>query len=296
MNYLSALQQQESITVADSLNTTQQVIAKYLPMLRKILEIQSQLPVHDDEPAFRGAAIAKSAVPQLYEMLEKLHHAIVNLEMVLARAQAKQMEAPELLQLEQQISDKLIKMLSAAVKHCEAIYAQRSNTFAMILQDLQLLLAIIHSKIRITGQSNLDHSNDEVIIERKHSSNIAVAADEKLVFVRVFYREMVELSAEATNLQWVKPLLESVKQAEKHGMAIYENETDALKSLKGEAYGYVTLKIKKSQDISEQRPAKSDPVIGCRLVTIANVDLSNMVKLTHQAVEYLIQDGMLHKL
>lgn len=296
MNYLLQLQQQESITVAEALNTSQQVVESYLPMLRNVMQIRAQAPVTEDEPTFRSAKNAQSSVPQLFEMLDKLDKAIVTLEEVLAKA--AQAKPDEMHHLEEQIAEKLLKMLAAAVSHCEIIYAQRSNSFAMILQDLSLLLEIVRSKLGTTGLHHIKHDTlDTVVIdEPKDTPDIIVADDEKMVYVRIFHREMTNLSGKKGGLQWIKPLLDSVKYSEKHGLAVYEHESDVLKSLKGEAYGYVTLKIKNTQDISHQRPPKVDQAIGCRLLTIANVDLDEMIKLTHQSIEYWIRDGMLHKI
>jgi hypothetical protein len=295
MNYLLQLQQQDSITVADALNSSQLIIEKYLPMLRNVMQIRAKAPVSEDEPTFRGAQVAQSSVPQLYEMLDKLDQAILTLEAALARTSHSKPE--ELHQLETQISEKLIKMLTAAVTHCETIYAQRSNSFAMILQDLSLLLEILRSKLGVTGLQHLERSSsDDVVMDNPEDvPDLTLAADEKMVYVRIFHREMPNLSARRSGLQWVKPLLDSVKHAEKHGFAVYEHEADVVKSLKGDTYGYVSLKIKTAQDISQQRPAKIDQALGCRLLTIANVDLDNMVKLTHQSVEYWIREGQLHK-
>ncbi|MFN7097487.1 MAG: hypothetical protein ACK4PR_08015 [Gammaproteobacteria bacterium] len=296
MNYLLQLQQQDSITVADALNCAQQLIEKYLPMLRKVMQIRAQNPLQVDEPAFRAAKIVQSSVPQLYEMLEKLDNAIKTLEVALARGQHAKPD--ELHQLEIQIRDKLIKMLTAAVHHCETIYAQQSSSFAMILQDLSLLLEIIRSKLGLSGIQHLANSTSDMVImdEPQDVPEIVLQANEKLVFIRIFHREMASLSTRKEGLQWIKPLLDSVKYAEKHGLAVYEHEADVVKSLKGDAYGYVTLKIKIEQDISSQRPTKVDQALGCRLLTIAHVEMDNMVKLTHHSVEYWIRDGMLHKI
>jgi hypothetical protein len=87
-----------------------------------------------------------------------------------------------------------------------------------------------------------------------------------------------------------------VRTAEKHGLGVYEHEADVIRSLKGNTYGYVTLRVKNTQDISSQRPAKVDAAIGCRLLTLDKIDISQMIKLTHQSVEYWIKDGTLHKI
>lgn len=295
MSYIYELQDQDTITIAEALNASQQLVEKYLPMLRRVMQIRASAPVSEDEQTFRGAQMSRSAVPQLYEMLEKLGKAVSTLQDVLIRAD--QLEPEEEAKLDAQVIEKLLKMLAAAVKHCSDIYSERSSTFAMILKDLILLNDIVCSKLTVPNQEPTHRDAEDSIITDglADTPELVVGADEKLVYVRVFYRKMATLSTGKGHLQWLKPLLDSVKHAEKHGFAVYEHEEDVVRSLKGEAYGYVTLKIKITQDISAQRPSKVDPALGCRLLTITGVDIGNMVKLTHQSVTYRICDGVLHK-
>ena len=73
-------------------------------------------------------------------------------------------------------------------------------------------------------------------------------SDEKYVYVRIFHRQMPTLTTGLGDFAWVKPLLDSVCHAEKHGFGVYANESDVIKSLKDEHYGYVKLKIKEKQN------------------------------------------------
>ncbi|NNM59061.1 MAG: hypothetical protein HKM04_04535 [Legionellales bacterium] len=295
MSYIHELQEQDTITLAEALNASQQLVEKYLPMLHRVMQIRATTPVSEDEQTFRSAQSSKSAVPQLYEMLERFGQAVSNLQAVLIRAD--QLAAEEEQRLDAQIYEKLLNMLDAAVQHCNNIYAEHSTTFAMILKELVLLNDTLHLKLKVGnwGVVEADSGDSVVTNNPENTPELVVNSDEKLVFVRVFYRKMATLNSGKGHLHWLKPLLDSVKHAEKHGFAVYEHEADAIKSLKGDAYGYVTLKIKSTQDISAQRPSKVDPVLGCRLLTIADVDIDDMVKLTHQSVTYRICDGVLHK-
>jgi hypothetical protein len=200
-------------------------------------------------------------------------------------------------QQEEGLAQQLVTALSEAAQQCEVIYAGKAASFAMIMHDLQLLSQILKEKFAHQYQHIATHSPDVLVFDEPASTpDIQVGENEKLVYVRIFHKDMATLADKQSNLNWIKPLLESVRSAEKHGLGVYEQEDDVQRSLKGEAYGYVTIKIDKAQDITHQRPAKMDPAIGCRLLTLSNVELSQMVKLTHQAVEYWIRDGMLHKI
>lgn len=292
MNYLSELQQQDSITLAEALNIVQQYIQRYLPVLQNVMHIRARAPVMDDEPTFRGAATHQAAVPQMCNILQKLAEHVSTMEHTLEEISA---QVPAADNVEIKLREKLLQLMAAAVKKCEEVYANKAPSFAMVLHDLTVLNHLLQEKL-VVNHKQASGSDTTIIIDRPADvPEIVLAEDEKLVYIRLFHREMAVLQTGKGNLNWIKPLLDSAKHSEKHGLAVYESDDDVRRSLKGDAYGYITAKIKNSQDISHLRPVKSDPALGCRLLTIGNLELSNMLKLTHHAVEYWIRDGMLHK-
>jgi hypothetical protein len=293
MNYLSELQQQDSIALAEALNIVQQYIQRYLPVLQNVMQIRTRAPVTEDEPTFRGAASHQAAVPQLCNILQKLAEHVSTMEQVLAQMSMQERLSDN---TEAKLKEKLLQLMSAAVKKCEEVYANKAPSFAMILHDLTLLNHLLQEKLIISHKHISSASDTAIIIDGPADvPEVVVEADEKLVYIRLFHREMSVLQTGKGSLNWIKPLLDSAKQSEKHGLAVYESEDEVRRSLKGDAYGYITAKIKHGQDISHLRPVKSDPAQGCRLLTIGNIELTNMLKLTHHAVEYWIRDGMLHK-
>jgi hypothetical protein len=295
MNYLTELQRQDNIALAEAVNTAQQLVQRYLPVLQNVIQIRARVPVHDDEPKFRGAVAHQTSVPQLYAALNHLHEQISALETELSKLNLSDIDHKK---LEQALAERLLTELNNAAQKCELVYAGKSASFAMIVHDLQLLSQILREKFshQYTQSAQNNADNSVIIDDLAATPEVILDDDEKLAYVRIVHRDMATLNEGKNNVSWIRPLLDSVKSAEKHGFAVYEHEADVMRSLKGETYGYVTLKVKGAQDITHQRPAKVDAAIGCRLLTLDKVDLNQMIKLTHQSVEYWIKDGMLHKI
>lgn len=188
------------------------------------------------------------------------------------------------------LNQRLLAAVEQAIQQCVKAYEGRARSFAVILNDLEVLSTQLHKKM------NLGKAETTTIpltsTEKKLSES--ELANKKPVYIRLFHREMPNLLMQKASKGWIKPLLESIKTAEKHGLAIYSNEEYVRKSLKGECYGYATLIIDEKQDITSKRPIKTDPILQCPLLTISDIEISNLIKFTYNNVDYMIKDGILN--
>lgn len=127
--------------------------------------------------------------------------------------------------------------------------------------------------------SALNSSSQEI-------GHIKLAVDEKLVYARIYHVQFEKFGIEKSSLNWLKSLLDSIKHNEKMGIAIYEKEEDVRDNIRNVRYAYVTLRIKQTQDITSKRGAKLDPISGCRLLVIQNIENKNIINLTHNKKTY----------
>ena len=183
--------------------------------------------------------------------------------------------------------DKYIK----AVKH---IYQGKATSFASVLNDALALQNLLeHYFLNPSQATEANTPTTETLSQTV--SNHQLNNNSKYVYVRIFHRLMPTLATPNANFSWIKSLLDSVTHAEKHGFGVYAEEEDVVKSLKDDQYGYITLQINEEQDITAQRPEKICPIVGCPLLTITNINLDNILRLTHNQVNYNIKDGILHR-
>lgn len=192
------------------------------------------------------------------------------------------------------LNKRLIAVLDKAVSSCERAYADKAKSFAVILTDLQMILTQLQNKM------NFDEEEDSYQApahtkegEVKRSGDLE--GDEKLVYVRVFHKDMPQLLVPKSSLTWMQSLLNSIKTAEKHGLAVYAHEEEVIASIRGAGYGYATLRIHESQDITNKRPPKTDPNIGCSLLTITPVEIDCFTKFTYVGVDYPFKDGVMRR-
>ncbi len=191
-----------------------------------------------------------------------------------------------------QLNVKLLQAVESAIEQCEHLYEGKARSFAVVLNDLESVHRLLSAKLNTQALDAADSTGQQQIIVEQDD----LASDQRLVYVRIFHRGMSSLSTGQGSMTWVKPLLDSVKSAEKHGLAIYEHEEEAQKSLKNDNYSYLTVAVKNTQDITHERPEKYDTHIGCRLLTITDIQLADIIKLTHNGVDYPIKDGVIRRI
>lgn len=291
MNSLPELKQNKEVSLSDGLNLAEQLVGRYIALLNNLIQIQERSPLSPEEPAFRGMKTAQSMLPVLCQILRDLYVKLTQFEQSLFNdtPQGQGQEKDVVL------SHEFLSVLRITIEHIQALYDGHTKKFAVILNDLIVLSDELSTKLLplssqaihadLTTEKTLEHTLRESVLK----------PDEKYIFIRIFHREMVNLGTHKNQTQWIKSLFESLRDAEKHGLAIYGNEQDAIKSLKGPAYGYATLKIKQAQDISAQRLPKKESATGVTLLTVTGIKIDQIIKLTHESIVYVVQDGLLRE-
>jgi hypothetical protein len=294
-NTIFDLNMQASLSLEDALNALMTYTLRYKVFLERIIAIKTQAPPTPDEQSFRGHRQSSSQLyTDIYALIEKFHDYLQKFEMNLSKTRFDYA-------LFSQLTEKLLSSLDKFVTALQALYQGKSTSFASLLNDIVVLQQIIHQKIR-----KFDLSTEEKIsqivqdplhyVMKRKSAESFLSDKEKYVYVRIFHRLMPSLGAdEQTTTDWIAPLLASVRYPEKHGFAVYADESLVKTTLKDAHYGYITLKITEDQDITSQRPERVCPIVGCPLLTITNIELSNMLSLTHGYEVYEIQEGALYR-
>ncbi len=275
MDFLTELKEQDNILTNEAIEVLYRVVGHYGAILDNIIKIKQQTPVEGE--GFRRKSGNVDLLSELAESLKGLKRDTAHVEQVFTSQQATAV----------QCNKQILKVLSKAIERCVAAYEGKARSFAMILQDLEKIEGLFKERLILRIASKED------LAEQKYKQNVRVNEDEKLVYVRVFHREMAKLGVPNAPLAWARPLLESVKFAEKSGLAIYGSEEAVKKTLKNDSYGYVTLKVNQEQDTSSNYPEKTDPTTGATLLTIANVRIEQIMKLTHAEVDYPVIEGRL---
>jgi hypothetical protein len=273
MDFLTELKEYTVITTSEAIDILYRMIAHYSAVLSNILKIKQQTT--DDPESFRK----KNSNTDL---LQTLMDNLLQLERSLLQLQAKWTQTPI---PPEQRNIELLEVLKSTIAACEQAYEGKARSFAMILQDLERAYNVFYEKLLLTPQ------DVNGTLQAGSSKSAALPSHQKQVFVRLFHREMAKLGAPGASVAWAKPLLDSIKYAEKLGLAIYADEDVVKKSLKNECYGYVTLRIDQQQDISVDYPNKIDQTLNAPLLTVNDIRAEQLMSLTHRGVEYPIVEG-----
>ena len=181
------------------------------------------------------------------------------------------------------INRKILKMLDDAIEKMKPI-----KPYGFFSKQLIGLRRRFGSSLRTT-------TPEEEAILHNNEAQVKVPGcteDEKLVFFRLFHRDMNRLEAgKPWLLPWLKPLLEGIKICEKRGLAVYGSEDEARRGTRSRNYCYVGVKIDKSQDITARRGTKIDTVLGCPLLIIADMNQTDIYKLHYGDLDFPIVDG-----
>jgi|GEM_PF-3005143 len=273
MDFFTELKESSFISTTEAIQLLLRMTGHYQGILENILKIKQN---HSEEgEGFRRRSANTELLNQLSDVLNQLERGALHVEQVRLRQQA----TPD------QCNKQVLKILKQAMEACEAAYGNHARSFAMILQDLERLYSLFQEKLGVPNHDKKTKASAPKKAELKPA--------EQLVYVRVFHKDMEKLGTPQSLLSWAKPLLESIQFSEKHGLAIFDDEETVKKSLKNNCYGYVTVRIEESQNVSKDNPGKMDQALGVPLLTINNIRLDQMVKLTHKGVEYPIREGRL---
>lgn len=240
---------------------------RHRDMLDNLLRIKSAEPVETADGGFRRQRVSNISLEQIRDILDKL---MVDLSAFIEKPQ----EATPLLQI-----------VANAVQALKTLYEGHSTSFAVILNELIELQNALLQQFATTKPSSENHTMNVEPVDV--DSNLIT------VYVRVFHRQLSEVDVAHKDLSWLKVLLNSVQESEKHGLAVYAHEDEVCRAMRGENYAYVTVEIQPSQDITSQRRVRQDPQLHCNLLTIAPIKLEQLKKLTYAETDYIIENGMI---
>lgn len=182
-----------------------------------------------------------------------------------------------------QVNQKLLALIQKALHASERIKPQ-----GLLTKQLSAL------QQRFKQSLDTNVSEEALAQERGEIGQIKLKEDEKLVFVRLYHKEMLKLGTELEAVpNWTSALLSTIKHSERHGLAVYATEAEARRCSRAERYCYVTLIIKKQEDLSAQRRPKQDVLHQVPLLTIANLAVPKFVKLTYRQKVFPIERGVL---
>jgi len=288
-NYLNdiilSLSEQELIQLHDAVNALLNYIHRYQVIFEKMHKIRTEAPVQTGEQTFRRRDFSnENTYREIELLLQKFNDYLIKFDRELHKTQRH----PEYIKA---LTDKLMHSIDVYIQSLRTIYQGKSTSFASILNDILALQNLFLQKLVIDD----DAEQTQAASLMNKTKDTGLASNEKYVYVRIFHRQMPSLTTNQGDFSWVKPLLESVRQAEKHGFGVYANEEDVAKSIKDEHYGYIKLKINENQDITHQRAEKKCPIVDCPLLTISHIELSNIEQLTHEHKQYDIREGILYR-
>ena len=267
MRELTRLQAYHELTHHEAVEILLSWAKRHTGMLDNLLRIKSVSPQQEGEQGgFRRQRQDSVSLEQLQSLLSDFTQALSHQDTD---------DNAILLDIIQNMVNKLTKL-----------YEGKSTAFAVILNELNALENALLQKFP------QKHENQD-IVSSKHEHIQKAHKNLTYVYVRVVNRQIPLLLLPQSDHSWVKTLLDSARDSEKHGLAVYANEEDVKRSLRGENYGYIAVAITDEQDITSQRRVKQDPQLQCQLLTLAPVDLDQLKKLTYAETEYLIENGLI---
>ncbi len=196
----------------------------------------------------------------------------------------------------------LLKTLKRVIKAWEEIYERHKvETFSVFYRKLKELDAKYSESLDTTtdlaAAAEATAASESGTPLKKAVTKFVLpplTENEKYAFVRIYHRNMDKFMDQNWQHSWFRPLLESVKHAERHGLAAYEKEEDAILATRAAQYAYITVKINKNQDITQTRPKRIDAETGAQLIVMDKIDDSNIVSFNYQGHSFQIKNGILY--
>jgi len=285
------IKRKDTVATGEALVTIAEMCRKYNNVLNNIINIREKNPEFTAD-AFRKQASTIDKLHQINAILLKTLKLVTehSREIILNyEAGLENYDCPKL-------NQSLIEQLHIITTDLTKIYANKSRSFTIILNEFELLDSLLGAKLDQDIFESDDPSNKMAYpcINNKTDKS-ALNASQRHAYVRLFHRNMANLLSPSATLNWMKPLLESVKNAEKHGLTVYDSEEYARRSLRGENYGYLTIHLNDTQDITHQRPQRHDPQLNCPLLTIQNITIEDFVKFSFGGHDFPIREGILYR-
>lgn len=269
MRELTRLQSYQELSEQEACEVLIAWITRHSDMLDNLLRIKSNAPGASEQGGFRRQRVNTVSLETLRGILTKFN------ENLLKVSQGK---------LEEGVT--LVDIIEQTCQELKSIYQGQSTAFAVILNELIELQNVMLQKMP---------GADKAVSSANGKTALKPEEVRTLVYVRIFHRQLPQLTIPETDKSWLKTIFESVRESEKHGLAVYAEEAQARRSLRGENYGYVTVAIQPEQDITHLRRVKQDPHLECALLTIAPLGAEQLKKLTYAETDYTIHNGIITK-
>jgi hypothetical protein len=289
---LEHLYEKESITTGEALLGITLLCRKYHQVLQNIIRIKEQTPEISGE-RFRKSISNLEKLQQLEKVLQGTQKLMTEQSRQIILTYEAGLENYDCPQLNQTIMQQLLNV----VKELRPLYNEKSRSFTIILNEFermnnQLTLKLDQEVIEsdyVATEDNVwpEHAGSRV----KQPMDLAI----RYAYVRLFHRNMHHLLSPHASLQWIRPLLDSVKNAEKHGLTVYSNEEDAKRSLRNEHYGYLTIRLAPNQDITAERTPRHDPQLNCPLLAIRNISIDDFIRFSFSGHDFPIRKGVLYR-
>ncbi len=288
---IDALKTKDSITTGEALLTIAGVCRKYNQVLDKIISIREQTPELTGE-AFRRQS-------SNIERLHQVNAALLKIQQIV-NEQARQITITYEAGLENydcpNVNQMIISQLTEIVTDLTQLYADKARSFSLILNEFELLTTLLINKLdRDTVEAGYIARTSLIPSEQQKGHTALHTNVPDYAYVRLFHRNMEQLLSPNATINWMRPLLESVKNAEKHGLAVYADEEYARKSLRSPNYGYLTIHLRPEQDITAQRPLRRDESLNCPLLTIQHITTEDFIKFSFAGYDFPICNGILHR-
>ncbi len=277
-------------TTGEALQAIGQLCRRYIPVLEKIIAIKNK-PLEDGEAVFgrSGVQHQKASLQELKDAASILlqHTVDIGHQLEQKNMQTYQVERMD----DPYLNYVLLNMVAEAITRMQACYAGQATSFAILLNELMRLSHAVHSQLVI--------QQDPIVAVQSISKadyqrqNKPQSKDEKMVYIRVFHRELPKLGETADGMNCIPILLEMVKFCEKNGLAVYDEWALAERSLRNDSYGFFSACIQVSQDLSPYTAPKRDRYLDCALLTVQKIELSQLRQFKHRDKSYWVQKDKL---
>jgi hypothetical protein len=277
-------------TTGAALQAVSQLCRRYIPILEKIISIKNNPPKQGEAVFGRsGVSTQKASLQELKEAANILLQHTVDIGHQLEQKHVtiyavERMEDPYLNYV-------LLNMLTEAITKMEACYAGQATSFAILLNELTRLSHELHTQLTVNQDPTAEINNNSK--EDYKQRNMSQGQDEKMVYIRVFHRDLPKLGETVEGINCIPILLEMVKFCEKNGLAVYDDWALAERSLRNDSYGFFSACIKVSQDLSLYTAPKRDRYLDCALLTIQKIELSQLRQFKHRDKVYWVQKDKL---
>lgn len=278
-------------TTGAALQAISQLCRRYIPILEKIIHIKNK-PLEQGEVAFgrSGVQQQKASLQELKDAANVLLQHTVDIGHQLEQKHAmtysvENMDDPYLNYI-------LLSMVTEAITKMEACYAGQATSFAILLNELMRLSHELHTQLTVSQDSTGEETKKSAKENSKRQS-MPQGQNEKMVYIRVFHRDLPKLGEAVDGMSCIPILLEMVKFCEKNGLAVYDDWGLAERSLRNDSYGFFSACINVSQDLSLYTAPKRDRYLDCALLTIQKIELSQLRQFKHRDKVYWVQKDKL---